>query len=143
MSSPITFLLTKCKMKENRDALNPNFKLFSLKDMMYLSRWYCIYRPSISWNCLQIVTLVLFYETMRRVPKNILNLSIYSSFNWGTLTSVQRSTMAYGYYFSSKINVNFQLHCIIIYESWFKYKMYYIYIICQSYQFYYQNKNVT
>ena len=39
-------------------ALNPNFKLFSLKDMMYLSRWYCIYRTSTSWNCLQIFTLV-------------------------------------------------------------------------------------
>jgi hypothetical protein len=30
--------------------------------------------------------------------------------------------------------------CIIIYEVWLKY---YIYIFCQSYQFYYQNKNVT
>jgi hypothetical protein len=73
-------------------ALNPNFKLFSLKDMMYLSRWYCIYSPSTSWNCLQIVPLMFFYETTRWVPKNILKLLINSSFNWSTLTAVQTST---------------------------------------------------
>ena len=78
-------------------ALNPNFKSFSLKDMMYLSRWYCIYRTLTSWNCLQIFTLVsivFLYETTRWVPKNILKLLINSSFNWSTLTAVQTLTMA-------------------------------------------------
>ena len=65
--------------------------------MMYLSHWYCIYRTLRSWNCLQVFTLlsiVLLYETTRWVPKNILNLSINSSLNWSTLTSVQTSIMA-------------------------------------------------
>ena len=77
-------------------ALNPNFKLFSLKDMMYLSRWYWIYRTLTSWNCLQIFTLVsivFLYETTRWIPKNILKLLIKSSFNWSTLTAVQTSTI--------------------------------------------------
>jgi hypothetical protein len=51
---------------------------------MYLSHWYCIYRTLTLWNCLQIFTLEshalpFVYETMRWVPKNILNLSINSS----------------------------------------------------------------
>jgi hypothetical protein len=54
-------------MKENRDALNPNFKLFSLKNMMYLSRWYCIYRPSTSWNCLQIYANIDKFVNIRYI----------------------------------------------------------------------------
>ena len=84
------FLIGKnVKCRKIMYAINANFKLFSLKDMMYLSRWNCIYRPSTSWNCLKIVTLVsivFFYETTQWLPKNILNISIHSSFNWSTLT---------------------------------------------------------
>jgi hypothetical protein len=76
--------------------LNSNFKLFSLKDMMFLSHWYCMQDIDIVelfTNFHSCVYHVLIWNDSMS-SKNILNLSINSSFNWSTLTSVQTSTMA-------------------------------------------------
>jgi hypothetical protein len=58
--------------------------------------------------------IVLFYGKTWWVPKNILNLSIHSSFNWSTLTSLQISKAQFSCVENKLLSMNKAKQSVVI-----------------------------